>query len=134
MLQYKTDFHVVGIPWQGPAAAIVARTAEIGQPVNLVPEPNNPVDPDAIAVYLDGTRIGYVPNRGFSCATCHQVARSQDSVCPQCGSSELGAWGLAGRLVRSKSLMNGQWAAYVSGVETGSKDGYVRCTLIIMDV
>lgn len=33
-----------------------------GQELALVPEPNNPIDPDAVLVTQDGTRLGWVPN------------------------------------------------------------------------
>lgn len=130
MNQYKTDFYVVGIPRQGTAAEILARTAEIGQPVDLKHEPDNLVDPNAVAVYIDGVRIGYVPNRGVSCAVCNQAVRAQDSLCPRCGSGDMVDWGLAGRIVHGCFLVKRQWAAYVSGL-TEAKDGFVRCTLIV---
>jgi hypothetical protein len=30
-------------------------------PVSLVSEPENPHDPDAVAIYYDSTKLGYVP-------------------------------------------------------------------------
>lgn len=34
-----------------------------GELVNLVLEPDNPHDPDAVAIYLKGFKIGYVPQK-----------------------------------------------------------------------
>ncbi|WP_158291649.1 HIRAN domain-containing protein [Marinicauda algicola] len=36
---------------------------QIGEPVELRPEPDNPRDPDAIAVMTDVGKVGYVPSK-----------------------------------------------------------------------
>lgn len=36
---------------------------KLGDNLRLVPEPDNPYDPDAIAVYKDNLKIGFVPRR-----------------------------------------------------------------------
>ncbi len=66
-----TDFTVTGIRYQmgdnlsfeqrNDAAARFVAALQIGQPVQLAFEPDNPASPDkAIAVYIDYERIGYI--------------------------------------------------------------------------
>lgn len=50
--------------WDGPE---VHDKLRVGTPLELVAEPDNPYDPHAVAVLLDGTKIGYVPR------TCNSV-------------------------------------------------------------
>ncbi len=52
-------FFVAG--FQHHDGALVFDQLKVGAPVALVPEPDNPYDPSAIAVYLADTMIGYVP-------------------------------------------------------------------------
>jgi hypothetical protein len=57
----RLDIPVVGIPYDR-RAEIVKRFARVDDPVYLVREPDNPVDPNAIMVLLrQGYQIGYVP-------------------------------------------------------------------------
>ena len=49
---------VVGVT-QGNRQTVIAKL-RVGQAVELRPEPTNPVDPHAIAVYVKGKQIGYV--------------------------------------------------------------------------
>ncbi len=66
-----TDFTVTGIRYQmgdnlsfeqrNDAAVRFVDSLQIGQPVQLAFEPDNPASPDkAIAVYIDYERIGYI--------------------------------------------------------------------------
>lgn len=56
---------VVGIDYpnrRGPSRAMEVRLCAPGEPVALRPEPTNPADPRAVAVYsVRGVQIGYVP-------------------------------------------------------------------------
>ena len=45
-----------------------------GGEAKLIPEPDNQYDPDAIAVYVDDTHVGYVPSK-----KCAKVKRLLDS-------------------------------------------------------
>ena len=128
---YKIDFRVTGTKWQGPSAEILARTAEIGTLVVLQAEPQNPVDAEAVAVFIDGQCVGYVPNRGVRCSTCNQNLTAQDTFCPHCGGGDSVAGGLASRLIHGGILVEGKGTAYVSGYDPDAKDGYLRCTVLL---
>jgi len=53
----------------------LAQGGVLGFPGELVPEPDNPVDPAAVAVYVAGTRIGYLPSYVATLAPQHdQIA------------------------------------------------------------
>ena len=53
------DFHLAGFAhWDGAA---VAESISVGDPVSIVPEYDNPFDPQALALYWKQTKIGYVP-------------------------------------------------------------------------
>ena len=49
----------------------------------LVPEPDNPHDPNAIKVLLDGQHVGYVP--AAECATVRTILRRAESICGSVG-------------------------------------------------
>lgn len=53
-------YSIVGTQYTGTPESFVA-ALQPGTPVKLVREPNNPKDTNAVAVYVDSTRIGYVP-------------------------------------------------------------------------
>lgn len=53
------SFNVAGFQfWDG---ALVLGALRAGAPLELVPEPDNPHDSEAIALRYHGTKIGYVP-------------------------------------------------------------------------
>lgn len=53
------DFPVAGFSyWDG---IDVFNQLKVGCIVKMIVEPDNPYDPDAVALYFDGTKIGYVP-------------------------------------------------------------------------
>jgi hypothetical protein len=57
----RLDVPIVGISYER-RAEIAERFAEVGDPVYLVREPDNPADPNAVMVLLrQGYQIGYVP-------------------------------------------------------------------------
>jgi hypothetical protein len=51
------SFRVAGISHRQSEAA----SARVGDPVVLAPEPDNPFDPNAIRVLVQGSHVGYVP-------------------------------------------------------------------------
>lgn len=54
-----TSFHIRGFQyWDGP---LVLNELKVGDALDLIPEPDNPEDPYAIAIYAKGTKLGYVP-------------------------------------------------------------------------
>lgn len=53
------SFHIRGFQyWDG---ALVLDKLKAGNELSLCAEPDNPHDPQAIAVYYDDTKLGYVP-------------------------------------------------------------------------
>lgn len=52
-------FHIAG--FQHHDGALVLSQIKAGDALELVPEPDNPHDPDAVAVKFRGTMLGYVP-------------------------------------------------------------------------
>lgn len=111
-----------------PKAVDYARRLREGTPVALVPEPSNPHDPDAIRVVVDGFTLGYVPNRGHSCARCWGSVDKRLLVCRECGSDEVVEGGLATRIKGSK-LLDGHWAAIVESVDDASESAPLRILL-----
>ena len=60
-------YSIVGMNHQGTEVIVAALAT--GTPVTLVREPDNKFDKNAVAVWADGRRIGYVPkatNRGLA--------------------------------------------------------------------
>ncbi len=54
-----TSFHIRGFQhWDG---ALVFGDIKVGDSLDLVAETDNPYDPQAVAVYFKGTKLGYVP-------------------------------------------------------------------------
>lgn len=54
-----TDFKVRGMCyWDGP---LVVQALQPGATLDLVPEPDNPYDPQALALYLGENKIGFIP-------------------------------------------------------------------------
>lgn len=53
-------FHIAGFQfWDG---ALVLDQLKVGMQLWLVPEFDNPHDPRAVAIYLDKTKLGFVPS------------------------------------------------------------------------
>ena len=53
------NFHIAGFTyWDG---LDVIDKLKLGAEVRLESEPDNPYDPDAVAVYLDDCKLGYIP-------------------------------------------------------------------------
>jgi len=53
------DCHIAGFNYYDGLDVI--NKLELGVPVTLKSEPENPYDPDAVAIYFEGTRLGYIP-------------------------------------------------------------------------
>ena len=53
------DCHIAGFKYYDGLEVI--DSLKIGSVVNLASEPENPYDPDAVAVYFDGRKLGYIP-------------------------------------------------------------------------
>lgn len=53
-------FSLAGACYQSERGKELSRSLHAGDPVHLVPEPYNPKDSNAIAVHVEGERIGYV--------------------------------------------------------------------------
>lgn len=60
---YKT-FNVAG--FQRYDGALVLDQMKPGAPLVMMPERDNPYDPEAIALFFEGTMIGYVPREDNS--------------------------------------------------------------------
>lgn len=54
-----TGFHIRGFQhWDG---ALVISDMKVGDSLDLIAEMDNPYDPQAVAVYFKGVKLGYVP-------------------------------------------------------------------------
>lgn len=57
--RHIADFDVAGMRyWDG---ATVLDKLKVGKRLDLIAEPDNPADPDAVAICRKGVKIGYVP-------------------------------------------------------------------------
>lgn len=57
--RHITDFNVAGMRyWDG---ALVLDELKVGANLTMIVEENNPHDPDAVALYWENTKIGYIP-------------------------------------------------------------------------
>ena len=77
-----------------------------GSPLDLIAEPDNPVDKYAVKVLHAGRHIGYVPNKGQSCSHCWRHVPAGESSCPYCysGFDMLVEGGLARRILGANVL------------------------------
>lgn len=99
--------------------------------VDLVPEPDNPYDPDAIKVMLGEFHLGYVKNSDTICSSCCSVfERHPSGACPACGRmGTLERCGTATQLMkyfRDNVETPGFWMpdAYISEVTGGGEKSY----------
>jgi hypothetical protein len=69
---------IVGTKYRGPAAVAILGRLRPGDRLRLMREPENPHDPDAVAVYSETTHIGYVP-RSVNRDVAYAIMRA-DSV------------------------------------------------------
>lgn len=69
--RHITSFHIAGFQhWDG---ALVLDQLKAGMQLSLVAEPDNPYDPSAVAIYLENTKLGFVPAKenGFLALALH---------------------------------------------------------------
>lgn len=53
------DFHIAGFKhWDG---IFILSSLKVGQKLELRPEFDNPMDPNAVAIYFEETKLGYIP-------------------------------------------------------------------------
>ena len=57
--KHMSTFHIAG--FQRYDGALVLDRLKVGTQLDVVPEPENPYDPSALALRFDGTMLGYVP-------------------------------------------------------------------------
>ena len=57
--RHFANFHIAGFTYY--YGVDVFENLKIGTPLSLKAEPENPYDPDAVAIYYQGLQIGYVP-------------------------------------------------------------------------
>lgn len=57
--RYIMDFHLAGFAYQDGLDVI--DELSLGKPVQLVLEPDNPYDANAIAIFYKGHKLGYMP-------------------------------------------------------------------------
>lgn len=65
------SFFIAGFQYHDGALAL--KKLKLGKKLELIAEPDNPHDPDAVAIYRKGVHLGYVP--GDSNATIAQLLR-----------------------------------------------------------
>lgn len=109
MKEYETP--VLGTGYL-PGAGRFCNSLRVGTPIILKREPDNKYDSSAVAVYVDDTHIGYVPNKGYSCSECWGPIDKQFFVCKVCGSDKVVSGGLATRLTNVNAVEQAQ--GYIS--------------------
>ena len=57
--RYMDDFPIAGMRYWD--AALALRDLGPGDNLSLVAEPDNPHDPDAVAICWEGSKLGYIP-------------------------------------------------------------------------
>lgn len=57
--RYFMDFHIAGFAYYDGIDVI--QELQVGTPVQLVGEPDNPHDPQAVAIYFKNRKLGYIP-------------------------------------------------------------------------
>lgn len=107
--------------------------------LDLVPEPTNPHDPDAIRVefeYAEGKffHLGYIPNSDSLCSQCKEVFERHPGTCPNCGSKQVDRCGTATRIKNELYAgwgVSGKAWAYVSEITGGGEGQSLGCNLEI---
>lgn len=98
---------------------------------------DNKYDPYSIAVKVNGTYIGYVPNRGYMCMNClGKVDINKDDYCPSCGSdSRFFTVGGVARQLCELGLFDGtrKYTCFVKSVSPASKDVVIKATVAVED-
>ena len=84
--------------------------------VELDQDITNPFDEDAISIWIDGVKIGYVPNKGEYCSVCLEKIKSGQWYC-KCGagSESFLEGGIASKIIAS-GIFEREYAAFVNRV------------------
>lgn len=122
------SFPIVGTAYCNPSSI---QDLEEGMILQLVSEPENIYDSDAVKVLYNGIHVGYVPNRGFTCTNCWMYFPSKAAYC-SCGASwdQVIAGGLATRLTKTKALLR-SYACLVATVDNTSYVPKVTVKLVL---
>lgn len=57
--RHLASYYIAGLQhWDG---ALILNELKPGEELQLAPEPDNPFDPEAIAIYYKDTKLGYIP-------------------------------------------------------------------------
>lgn len=100
---------IIGTKYAEESAQLALREAEVGTAIRLLEEPENPHDPNAIAIYLKARKVGYIGNKGQTCLTCMKTVLAADNdVCPKCKSGEnITRGGMATRIKTAGCIKKG---------------------------
>jgi hypothetical protein len=100
---------------------------DVSIPLRLIPEPENPHDPDAVRVELEYEpgkffHLGYIPNSDTICRECGEMFERHPggNSCPNCGRK--GHLERHGTATRIKEHFKDEVRAKVTEI-TGGKDG-----------
>lgn len=126
------EFPVVGTAYT--AFDVVNTALQPGTPVELRPEPDNEYDQYAVAVYWCGDKLGYVPNKGYSCPRCFTpVAHTgnYEPLCDVCGVRGV-AGGMSYRL-SGRQIFPDKYVAYVTELFTDNPRVPIRLKVMLDD-
>jgi hypothetical protein len=128
-----TNFPVVGSKYCQVGLDFI-RALPVVEPLELVPEPENPHDSNAIAVYARKEQIGYVPNKGVSCNVCWTSIKGSDSHCKHCGAGmdHFVPGGLATRINKS-GVFDKDYACYIEKTDPTNEAILITACLVIAD-
>lgn len=132
LLNQEFEFPVVGTQYvEGAYDRCVAVSP--GTPLELVQDPQNPYDTDAIEVHLDGVRIGFVPNSGYSCSDCWYPVDPRTYTCVNCGQDKfIIKKGLATRIAKLGTFLH-NYGCLVEKVVPSSKSVPIHAKLIVLE-
>lgn len=125
------EFPVVGTRFT-EGGLFMARLLKERDILELVPEPENPKDPNAIKVMAYGDHVGYVPNQGISCSLCWTHVGPVEQCCSGCGAdwTHYRRGGLATRLLFTKALER-PFACFVKSVDPSHETLVLSAKLIL---
>lgn len=127
------EFPVVGTAFL-VGAVFTAQLLQEGAILNLIAEPENKFDKNAIKVlaFSNSEHIGYIPNKGMSCSHCWTHISLKDTGCPNCGAG----WdfviegGLATRLIMTQALTK-DFACYVKSINKEDRFSPIKAKLVL---
>ncbi len=126
MQKSSITFPVVGTQYLGGALEYCSSVGK-GSVLSLIPEDDNN---GAVAVYHSGRKIGYTPDRGYSCSLCKVHVPADTKTCPECkGQVHVVKGGMATRL-RLIDIWSVGFACFVSELSPDSKFP-VTATLVL---